>query len=390
LLLYGCFITGCSPIEAGRSAGSPPIVTVRTAAVVRQDLSNELALTAEFEPFQEVDVMAKIAGYIRTIAVDVGDRVREGQVLATLDVPEMQDELAKAAAAVEQADAEFAAATSEARRADATHEIARLSHERIRKAADIEPGLVPRQEVDEVRARDLAAEAQSTSAQSKLRAASHHTRMARAEHSRLQTLERYIAVAAPFAGVITKRYVHVGTMIQAGTASQATAVVRLADQKRLRLILPVPEAAVPRVRLDADVAVRVPTLERTFEGHVARISGRIQQASRTMDTQVDVANPDLVLVPGMYAEVAVRVEESKGALVVPLDSVDRSQSTARVFAVREGLIHIVPVTVGLETATHAEVKAGVSEGDRVVVGRRSELHEGDRVDSQPVESAERR
>jgi RND family efflux transporter MFP subunit len=387
LVLMGSTMS-CSSIEAGPTGAPARVAMVRTATVVRRDLSNDLPMTAEFEPYQEVDVMAKIAGYIRTISVDVGDWVRAGQVLATLDVPELQDELAKAAAEVERADAELAAATGEVKRAEATHEIARLSHQRLQRVSDVEPGLVPRQEVDEVRARDLAAEAQSASAQSKLSAATHQTRVARAEHARLETLHRYTSVMAPFEGVVTKRYANVGAMIQAGTSSQATPVVRVADQKRLRLILPVPEAAVPSVRLSPAVGVRVPTLDRTFEGRVARFTARIQQTSRTMDTQVDVSNPDLVLVPGMYAEVTLRVQESKGAKVVPVDAVDRSQASPRAFTVLpSGVVHIVPLTLGIETPTHIEVASGLSDGDRVIVGRRSELREGDKVESQPIEAA---
>jgi multidrug efflux pump subunit AcrA (membrane-fusion protein) len=134
-LLVAAQLTACSPAVPARAADagntSEPIVPV--ARVVRGDLFNDVTLTAEFEPYQEVDVMSKIAGYVRTIKVDVGDRVRQGQVLAVLDVPEMQDEIAKASAAVEEADAQFAAASGEVTRADSAHEVAHMSHERLRR-----------------------------------------------------------------------------------------------------------------------------------------------------------------------------------------------------------------------------------------------------------------
>jgi RND family efflux transporter MFP subunit len=382
--------TNCSRNVDARREGAPPVTTVRTAAVARHDLSNDLPLTGEFEPYQEVDVMAKVAGYVRTISVDVGDRVRAGQTLASLDVPEMSDELAKASAAVQQADAERAAAAAELKRAEAGHEIAQLSHERLRRVAEAEPGLVPRQEVDEVRTRELAAEALSAAARSKLRATEHQAQLARAEHARLETLLRYTSIVAPFEGVVTKRYANLGAMIQAGTSSQALPLVRIAEQKRLRLVLPVPEAAVPRIRLGSSVEVRVPTLDRVFEGRVARFTARVQQSSRTMDTEVDVANLDLVLVPGMYAEVAVRVEESKNAVAIPVDAVDRSQAVPRAFAVASGRIQIIPLVLGIETPALVEVRSGLSEGDRVVIGRRSALHEGEIITAEPAEPSSSR
>ena len=155
------------------------------AKATRMDLASDLVLTAEFEPFQQVDVMAKVAGYVRSIKVDIGDRVREGQVLATLEIPEMEDDLTKAAAAIDQADAEIATASDELHRAEAAHELAHLSYTRIADVLKREPGLVPQQEVDEARSRDLVAEAQVSAAKSSLRTAEQRARVARAEQGRI-------------------------------------------------------------------------------------------------------------------------------------------------------------------------------------------------------------
>ena len=187
--LSSCAKTDAASEKAVDAPDALPIVPVVKAA--RADLASDLVLTAEFEPFQQVDVMAKVAGYVRSIKVDIGDRVREGQLLATLEIPEMEDDLTKAAAAIDQADAEIATASDELHRAEAAHELAHLSYTRIAEVLKREPGLVPQQEVDEARSRDLIAEAQVSAAKSSLRTAEQRARVARAEQGRVQTLHKY-------------------------------------------------------------------------------------------------------------------------------------------------------------------------------------------------------
>jgi RND family efflux transporter MFP subunit len=352
------------------------------AKAARADLASNVVLTAEFLPFQQVDLMAKVAGYVRSIKVDIGDRVREGQVLATLEIPEMEDDLARGAAAIDQAEAEIATASDELHRAEAVHDLAHLSYNRIADVLKREPGLVPQQEVDEARSRDLIAEAQVSAAKSGLRTAEQRARVARAERTRVQTLHNYTTIAAPFDGVVTKRYANEGSMIQAGTASQTQAmpIVQLSQNNLLRLILPVPESAVSRVRVGGTVDVRVSSLGRTFPGRVARFASDIQPSTRTMDTEVDVPNPSLTLIPGMYAEVDLRVDERRDALTVPLDAVDRNGGSTRVYTVTpSGAIHIVAITLGLEDDRRVEVRSGLRDGDVVVVGRRTALKEGQQV-----------
>ena len=136
------------------------MTVVSAARITRASIASKTVLTAEFQPFQEVDVMAKVAGYVRTIKVDLGDRVRAGQLLAELEVPEMTDDISKATAVVEQAGAEVGATRDELQRAESSHDIAHLSYSRLLDVTKREPGLIPQQEVDEVRSRDLIAEAQ--------------------------------------------------------------------------------------------------------------------------------------------------------------------------------------------------------------------------------------
>jgi RND family efflux transporter MFP subunit len=183
-------------------------------------------------------------------------------------------------------------------------------------------------------------------------------------------------------------------MIQAGTASQSQAmpVVRVSQNNLLRLVLPVPESSVSEVAIGKKVSVRVPSLHSTFSGRVARFTDTLALSTRTMDTEVEVPNPSLTLIPGMYAEVDLQLQERKNVVAVPLDAIDGSGPDARVFEVMQGrLIHIVPVKVGLQTAGEAEIQTGVSEGDTVIVGRHAGFKEGDAVKPVPAAfaSAER-
>jgi RND family efflux transporter MFP subunit len=386
-LSSACSRSSASPSDAQAAAADAAPVTVPAARVARSDIASRTILTAEFQPFQEIDVMAKVAGYVRTISVDLGDRLREGQVFAELEIPEMANDLSKASAVVEQTQSEIAAARDELQRAESAHEIVHLSYTRLQEVAHREAGLIPRQELDESHSRDLVAEAQLASARSKLRVEENKTRVAQAEEARARTLEKYVTIAAPFEGVVTKRYANRGAMIQAGISSQSQAMplIRLSQLSTLRLTLPVPESLVPGVRSGQPVEVRVKSLGRSFEGRVARFAEKLDPGTRTMSTEVDVPNPSGVILPGMYAEVALQVERHDRVLALPLEAIERSGGSTRVYLVDSGAIRIVPVQLGLEDARSVEIASGVKEGDVVVAGRRTGLNAGDKVAPKLVE-----
>jgi RND family efflux transporter MFP subunit len=392
ILTFAAAQISCShPGRAQESAtGESSLVVVPAARVARSSIISKTLLTAEFQPFQEVDVMAKVAGYVRTIRVDLGDRVREGQLLAELEVPEMTDEISKAAAIVEQGGAEAGAARDELQRAESSHQIAHLSYSRLLEVTKREPGLIPQHELDEVRSRDLIAEAQLASARSKLRVEEQRTRVAKAEETRLRTMRNYVTIAAPFAGTVTRRYANVGSMIQAGIASQSQAMplVRLSQISTLRLSLPVPEALVPTIRVGQPVEVRVRSMERSFEGRIARFASRLDTATRTMVAELDVANQAGVLMPGMYAEVSLESKPQGDVLAAPVEAIERTGSATRVYAIdKSGAVQVIPVQLGVEDAHRAQILSGLVEGDLVITGRRAGLTAGDKVRAKIVESS---
>lgn len=378
LLVGAILLQGCKAAPPQESS----ITVVPVAVAAPANLENELTLSAEFRPFQEVDVMSKVAGYVRSINVDIGSRVSKGAILATLDVPEIQDDLAKSKAAVAAAEANVATGQAGVQHAQAAAHIAALSYQRLQEVATKDKGLIPRQELDVALAKRMETDAQLASANSSLKAAEQGKLGADSEYARSQAMLQYATIRAPFAGVVTKRYANTGSMIQAGISSQTQAMplVRLAQNDVLRLSLPVPVSAVGSIRVGQIVDVDVSNTGRHLQGKIARYTDSVQTSTRTMEAEVDVSNADLSLVPGMYAEVKLHLADRPASLSVPLDAIDGlGMSTQQAYVVKAGTAHLVTVTVGLQTPNRIEILSGLERGDAVIVGRHTGIADGEKV-----------
>jgi RND family efflux transporter MFP subunit len=379
-------------LPAQRAKASPhEDALLRPVAVVlakRRPVVNSLTLSGAFRPYQQVDVHAKVAGFIRKIYVDVGDHVKAGQVLAILEVPELSAQVAGAKAEIQRYQDAIRRSESEIQRAESTHAAYHAAYSRLKRASESRPGLIAEQELDDSMAKDKETAAQIESARAALAESQSQLVSARTDLDRLSALEAYSHITAPFAGVVSKRYADTGTLIQAGTSSstQALPVVQLAEWSALRLVVPVPESAVPQIHLGSVVQVRVGALNRTFEGRVARFADALDSQTRTMETEIDVENRDGTLVGGMYAETNLILSDRKTVLTVPIQAVQREESGASVFMVdREGRVQERPVKLGAEGNDLVEILSGLSEGDQVVIGNRSELLPGEKVNPKPVE-----
>jgi RND family efflux transporter MFP subunit len=365
-------------------ASQPEAVTSPAAVVLvkRKPISSSLTLSGEFRPFQEVEVHAKIAGYIRKIYVDVGDRVKAGQTLAVLEVPELSAQLQGADAAVRRSKDSIRRAQGDLDRARSLHAATHLDYTRLKDASAARPGLIAEQELDNAMAKDKEGEAQISADEAALSEAHNQLDEAVASQSQFSAMSDYTRIVAPFTGVITHRYVDTGALVQAGTNSntQALPVVSVAETDLFRLTLPVPESAVPTVRLDSTVTVRVPSLNRNFEGKVSRFAEDLNQETRTMHTEVDVPNKNGSIVAGMYAEVNLTLARKDSALTVPIQAVTRNGDQASVLVVNsQDRIEERRIQLGLEGANQVEVVSGLSPNERVVVGSRSEFRPGDLV-----------
>jgi RND family efflux transporter MFP subunit len=338
------------------------------AAVTRADLLDSIEVSAEFRPYQEVNVYARAAGYVRQMKVDIGDQVKAGALLAVLEIPELEDDVRRAVATVERS-------KQEVERARASYDDAHSTYARLAEVIRQQPNLVAEQEVDQARARDNAAKASLDAAQSAVREAE-------ANREKYSTMAAYSHITAPFPGVVTKRYADTGSLVGAGTNSSSQALVRLSQLDPLRLVLPVPESAVPKIHAGAPVDVMVQATGQTLRVAVSRVSGEVATDTRTMHIEVDVPNPTLALAPGMYTSAVLVLDSRKQVLSIPIEAVpDRKGGTANVHVLDENhRVRKREVTLGLETASRIEVTAGLRENDLVLLGGRGQYQPGDSVE----------
>lgn len=381
-------LAACS--RNGRAEAVSPVahVTVGVTKAARMPLERQLTLSSELVPFQEIDVYAKESGYVRELKVDYGTHVKAGQLMAVLEIPELQAQLEQDKAAITNMTEQVTHAEHELNRVEAQHKVVHLQYDRLKSVSDAKPGLVAQQEVDDWQGKDLALEAQVEAAKSGLQSAQSELAAAQAKLVHDQALYSYARITAPFAGVVTQRYANYGTLMQAGTGSstQAMPLVKLSQDDLFRLVIPVPESAVRYIHAGEPVMVRIPSLGRSFPGKVARSSADVNAETRTMHTEVDVPNPNHVLIEGMYAEASLQLERKNDALVVPLQAVDHQGNRTSVMAVNpQNRIEERDVTLGMQNAGFAEVLSGVAEGDLLVVGDRGALRPGEAVQPKTVE-----
>jgi RND family efflux transporter MFP subunit len=296
--------------------------------------------------------------------------------------------LAEDDAAIKNAKDHATLAEHELNRVQANRDVLHLQYDRLNGVSKSKPGLVAQQEVDDAQGKDLAAEAQVEASKSNLQAAQSQLQVADAKRARDQALFDYSNITAPFAGVVTQRFANLGALLQAGTSSstQAMPLVRLSQDNIFRLVIPVPESYVRYIHIGDQVQVRVPSLGRTTPGKVARFSEDVQEDTRTMHTEVDVPNPNGVLVKGLFAEATISLEAKDNVLNVPLQAIDHNGDKITVFVVSEAKkLETRTVVLGIQTSSDAEVLSGLEEGQLVVVSDRSSLKEGEEVEPKVIE-----
>ena len=369
--------TGCQE----KQPESAP-ATASVAPVTRGDLASTLTVAGEFQPYQEVELHAKVSGYIRRIYVDIGDRVKNGQVIATLEVPELNAQVAGTQAEVKHSQSEISRAESEVALAEANYTALHAAYTRLAEAAKRRPGLVAEQELDDSRAKDQDAEAKINVAKASLDATKEQLGVSKADNQRVQSLEDYSVVTAPFTGVITMRYANVGSLIQAGTTSntQSMPVVKVAQSDLLRLRMPVPEEDVPFIKIGGDVQIKLQDTGKIIPGKIIRFTRELTESTRTMLAEVDVPNPDLTLSAGMTAETTIVLQEQKSVLTVPAGAVLKGDGQPYVLIVDAGnKVQKVPVTLGIQGSDRVEITQGLAEHQSVIVSGQANYQPGQTV-----------
>ena len=341
-----------SSVRASENSEDSQLPVAGVVKVMRQDLFKQVTIPAEFRPYVEVQLHAKVAGYVKDMNVDIGDKVKTGQLLATLEVPELGDELNNAIAV-------------EAK-AEASYTNAHLIYTRLSAVNQSHPNLVAQQDLDTAAAND-----QDTAAT---------IAAAKADVGKYKTLVDYTKITAPFDGVVTWRYADPGALIQAGTSSdsQSLPLVRVSDNYLLRLDFPVSVQYVQYLQVGDAVDVRVDSLGgRTFSGKITRSTGKVDEDTRTMMFEIEVPNAQLELAPGMYATVVLKMENHPNALAIPTQAVTKNSSVLVVN--QDDVIESRPVTLGLETPDKYEVLSGLKEGELVLAGNPRHLQPGQKV-----------
>lgn len=331
-------------------------VPLAVSRVVRMDLHRTVRVQGELRPGREIDLHAKVAGYLQRLHVDVGDRVEAGHLLGELEMPETVAERAKAMAVVRHHEEML-------REAESIHAEAQLNYQRLAAIRSEDRRLVAGQEVEAARLKAQTEAAREASAARQLE-------VARAELERLEVLSRYAHIVAPFSGVVTKRYLDEGALVQAGTASsiQAKPLLRLSKLQDVRLVFPLSMSQASRVERGTPLELVLDDRGTRLNASVARFSRRLDSATRTMLVEADLDNEDLQLIPGMFVEVLVELDRRADTLVVPIEAMARLGDTRVHVLNKDSRLEVRPIQTGLETPTHIEVLNGLEEGDLVQVG----------------------
>jgi RND family efflux transporter MFP subunit len=410
--------------EAAQPSTAAALDRVTAGTPQRKTLTLYTSQPGRIEAFEQTPLFPKLAGYVQSVLVDIGDRVETGQVLIELSIPELHDEREQKAALVAQAEAEVTqaeAALEAARAAEVTagagvrqaeagigraegeYERWKSEYERIKELAA--QGSVTTKLVDETlnqfRSADAArneAEANVESAKAALHgeraniakaqadvtAAEARERVAQADLTKTQTMLGYAQIKAPFDGVVTQRGVDTGHYVHPanGSASRPLLVVARTDQVRIFVDVPEMEAALVDAGETGDSAiVRVQSLrEGQFEGQVTRTSWALDRANRSLRTEIDLPNADGLLRPGMYATVTILLEQREDALALPITAIIHNGAETYCCAVASGKIDHRPVTLGLRSGDEVEIISGLHDNDTVVLARADSLQQGQLVE----------
>jgi multidrug efflux pump subunit AcrA (membrane-fusion protein) len=365
---------------APKTAETEPVI-VQAKLPERTELARQVGLPGSIEALEQVTLYAKTAGYLKWIKVDIGDRVRKGQILAEIDAPEMVPEYKAAEAEVERAAANLTSARADLERANAELELKKITYERLKRIRDEDRDVMPQQQVDEAKAQFDVARSLVNVAESKIKVAQGEIARAKASVARLEALMEYTKILAPFGGVVTKRHVDPGALIQqASSQTNVTPVVTVARVDTLRIFVDVPEPDVPFIKKGVPVTLTVDALPgKTYSGACARFTTELDPKTRTMRTEIDIPNRDGLLRPGMFGRVSLGLERRKDALTVPASALLTEGGKTYVYIVENGRARRMEVRTGFDDGVRVEVTGGLTGGEQVIV-----VGQGSVKDSAPV------
>jgi membrane fusion protein, multidrug efflux system len=364
--------TGCStaPSDKARDSAAAPAAgsptTVSTVPVVSRKLATTITLPAQLTAYEQVDIYPKVTGFVESITVDRGSHVRRGELLVLLTAPELNSQRSQAEAAVRAAQSQLA--TAEAKLASDNGTYVHMV------AAAKTPGVLAEN--------DVVVAGQTVSADKGLvDAAEQNIGAARDAFKSISQTESYLTITAPFEGVVTTRNLHPGALIGPASGPGGTLpILQIVDDKRLRLVVPVPEAQVGDMKPGQLVSFSVPAYPgQTFKAPIKRISGAVDETSRTMPVELDVQNRDGRLTPGSFTTVSWPLDRGYPTLFVPVPAVTSDQQHTFVIRVQNDKAEWVTVQTGQTVNGDIEVFGELAAGDQVVNTASDAIHPGDAV-----------
>lgn len=372
-------VTTLAAISCGRNdtaaqgPAAPPAsapATVDVVSVVEQPLDVQLSLPGELTAYQSVAVFARVTGFVKSLSVDRGSRVRAGDVLATLEAPELVAQRYESQSKLQAVEAQLSAARAKADAETSTYE--RL------KMASATPGVVAGNEL-------VIAEKAAAASRDQVTAAEQGAEAARQSLNAIREMEGYLRVTAPFGGVVTERNVHPGALVGPSGAGTATPLLRLVEHNRLRLVVAVPEAYTSDIKTGTGIRFSVSAYpDQSFSGAIARVAHAVDVATRTMAVELDVDNSDDRLAPGTFCQVRWPVHRSTPSLFVPSTSIATTTGRTFVIRIRGGKTEWVDVRTGLTAGAGVEVFGDLHPGDQIVGRATDELAPG--TDVRPRET----
>ncbi len=361
--------TSCSR-DAGNtaSAATPAPPQVEVTKVKSQKLNTTERLPAELVPYEAVDIYAKETGFLKSIKVDRGSKVKQGELIAEIEAPELVAQKAQANAAYQSSESQLAAGQAKLAADQATYE--------HMKSASKVPGVVAANDLDIAQKTTQSDAANVTALQKTAEAAQENLKA-------VAQLESYLRITAPFDGQVTTRYVHPGTLVGPAT----TPLVRIETTTRHRLVVPVPENDVAGVPAGTMVSFTVPSFPgKTFHAPIARISHEVDMKTRTMPVELDVRDPRAELVPGTFSEAQWPIRRTYPTLLVPVSAVASDLQRSFVIRIKQNHTEWVDITTGARTDNMIEVFGSLQEGDDVVIHATDQLRGGTEVSAREVGS----
>jgi RND family efflux transporter MFP subunit len=383
VLTAAAFFAGYTPLQKRRtliaaeaSEQEHALPRVEVVSVARSSSRSELELPGSIQAITEAPILARSDGYVQKRMVDIGDRVQPGQPLAEIDAPEMDEQVRQARASLRQAQVSVDQALANYEKGKADTELARVTAERY--ASLVTQGIVSRQDNDRYQSQYRSLVAGEQALDKAVAVQRGTVSAAEANLARLERVQGYRIVKAPFDGVVTMRNVDVGALVTAGN----TLLFRIAQISTLRTYVNVPQTHSSIIRNGQTAEVSVSNLPgRTFTGAVARTASALDPGSRTLLTEVHLANPAGLLLPGMYARVTLVSPQAHAPILIPGDAlIVRAEGTLVAVVRPDGTVHLEKIDVGRDYGDKLEVRSGLKEGDRIIPNPGDAAREGLKVE----------